>query len=81
MNIRISDLKKIAKKVKTIKCAEHKETASVVIKDGSIELSGFCCEDFDEKLHESTKNLVIKQVVENEKEKAIAKAKKNYWDR
>ena len=75
MNIRISDLKKIARKVKTIKCVEHRKTATVVIKNSGIELSNFCCDHFDEKLHESTKNLVIEQVKEYE----IEKAKKNAW--
>ena len=75
MNIRISDLKRIARKVKTIKCAEHKKTATVHIKEYSIELSDFCCDDFDEKLHDRTKKLVIEQVMENEKERA----QKNTW--
>ena len=75
MNIKTSDLKIIANKVKTKKCVEHRKTATVVIKNRNIELSNFCCEDFNEKLHEITKNLVIKQVMEYEKENI----KKNTW--
>jgi len=75
MNIGILQLKSIARKMKLRRCSVHDKKATVRIKNKEIELSNFCCDDFNEKLHAKTKNLMIMQIAENEKEKA----KKNAW--
>ena len=75
MNIGILQLKSIARKMKLRRCSVHEKKATVRIKNKEIELSNFCCDDFNEKLHAKTKSLVILQVTENEKEKV----KKNAW--
>ena len=75
MNIGILQLKSIARKIRMRRCSVHDKKASVRIKNKEIELSNFCCDRFNEKLHAKTKSLMILQIAENEKEKA----KKNAW--
>jgi len=75
MNIGILQLKSIARRMKSRRCSVHDKKATVRIKNKEIELSNFCCDQFNEKLHAKTKSLMILQIAENEKEKA----KKNAW--